>query len=87
MILNSDQIPTVSSAFTGSGSDSQSPVPGSGNSGGGESHQDEELELTLAFCCQVTPGTPGPFVTAQTLQAPAPRPSLTGQYSDNEMII
>ena len=85
MILNSDQIPTVSSAFTGSGSDSQSPVPGSGNSGGGESHQDEELELII--CCQDTPGTPGPFVTAQTLQAPAPRPSLTGQYSDNEMII
>ena len=36
LLLNSDQIPTVSSAFTGSGSDSQSPGPGSGNSGGGE---------------------------------------------------
>ena len=34
LILNSDQIPTVSSAFTGSGSDSQSPVPGSGTGGG-----------------------------------------------------
>ena len=44
LLLNSDQIPAVSSAFTGSGSDSQSPVPGSGNSGGGESRQSGECE-------------------------------------------
>ena len=80
LILNTDQIPTISSAFTGSGSDSQSPVPGSGNTGGGgESHHTPEGSQDNTCNVQVTLETQAHFATVQTLLAPAPPPSLTGQ--------
>ena len=71
LVLNSDQIPSISSAFTGSGSDSQSPAPGSGNSGG-ESHPSEEAVMSVI--CPGYPGDSGTFCHSPDTSAPGNTP-------------
>ena len=72
MILNSDQVPTVSSAFTGSGSDSQSPVPGSGNSGGGESLHQSVVRTDIVLSGY--PGDSGTFCHSPDTSGPGTTP-------------